>query len=84
MISIPQGFSLKIAEDECLGCGNCVAACPLSNSEYPFFKEDQEKLRLESGVAKIIDDAICWERSEIPDDCERCTLSCPTGAISIG
>ncbi len=73
--------SVSISSDDCLGCGNCVAACPISNPESERFEEGEEKLKLKSGIAKKDRDIVCWEDSKVPDDCEKCTLICPTGAI---
>ncbi|KXA89382.1 hypothetical protein AKJ61_03015 [candidate division MSBL1 archaeon SCGC-AAA259B11] len=73
--------ALSVDYKTCLGCGNCVAACPLSNPESPLFERGKRKLRLESGVVKKNKEVICWRNPEIPEDCERCTLICPTGAI---
>lgn len=72
---------ILIDEKTCLGCGNCIAACPVSNPESPIFSEDNRKIRLESGVAKKFSGVTCWEHPKVPDDCEKCTSLCPTGAI---
>lgn len=67
-----------------MGCGNCIVACPLSNTESPIFQEGGEIMRLEGGVSKIVVKNVnCWENPDIPEDCDKCTLLCPTGAIKI-
>lgn len=73
--------SLNISYEDCLGCGNCIAACPISNPESERFEEGEEKLKLESGVAKKDKSIVCWENPSVPNDCKKCTLICPTGAI---
>lgn len=73
--------SISISCETCLGCGNCIAACPISNPESPIFEENQKKLKLENGVARKNKAIVCWDNPEVPNDCNKCTLLCPTGAI---
>jgi ferredoxin-type protein NapF len=66
------------AEDErfpslCLRCGNCVRACPAG-----IVQSDTGRHGVGGLLAPLLsfDDDYCWE------SCNRCTLVCPSGAIS--
>lgn len=78
---VSQFYCIQINEDTCLGCGNCIAACPLSNPESPIFSEGNRKIKLESGVAKKFSGVVCWDHPKVPDDCEECASLCPTESI---
>ena len=69
---IGESYALNIEEDirghkECLGCGNCVDACPF------LFREPSRRDKTEqrtSMALEIIVGADC-------DQCDACVLACP-------
>lgn len=71
-------IGILITPELCIGCGNCVVACPrnsLASLEIAGGKGDEaEMLSCENGEAKS-KDAAC-------NGCGLCAGACPTGALS--
>jgi 4Fe-4S ferredoxin len=72
---------LKTDEDACLGCGNCVIACPVNALFDPYLaaghlNELDEKPLLEvlNGTVKVVDQEVCGS-------CATCSMICPATAI---
>jgi 4Fe-4S ferredoxin len=72
---------LKTDEDVCLGCGNCVIACPVNALFDPYLaaghlNELDEKPLLEvlNGTVKVVDQEVCGS-------CATCSMICPATAI---
>ena len=80
---------IRLDEDKCTGCGNCVVVCPVDASAEPdtaYGKAARTKstvFRIENGVAHIINLEKC--RRFPPDrvNCRVCEQSCYAGAIEI-
>ena len=75
-------MELKVNQDNCLGCGICVIACPVNASISPEnaggngAKTDEVVIMVENGFIKIFS----------PDKCElygTCQMFCPVNAIWI-
>ncbi len=75
-------MELKVNQDNCLGCGICVIACPVNASFSPEnaggngAKTDEVVTMVENGFIKIFS----------PDKCElcgTCQMFCPVNAIWI-
>ncbi|HPS90695.1 MAG TPA: 4Fe-4S binding protein, partial [Methanothrix sp.] len=72
---------IKTDEDACLGCGNCVIACPVNALFDPYLaaghlNELDEKPLLEvcNGTVKVVDQNACGS-------CATCSMICPVQAI---
>lgn len=63
--------SVGLKEDLCIGCKNCVAACPF---EVPRYNESTDR------ITKC---DLCQTRLQA-GRLPACVLSCPTGALTIG
>ena len=73
-------MELKVNQDLCLGCGNCVVACPVNASISPEVygghgsKTEDVIMMVENGVIKLFNQDKCRK-------CGTCPLFCPTDAI---
>ncbi|MDH4214490.1 MAG: 4Fe-4S binding protein [Candidatus Thorarchaeota archaeon] len=80
---------VKLDEEKCTGCGNCVVACPVDVAVEPptgigkAARGDVTVFRIDNGVAKIINLEKC--RRFPPDrlNCRVCEQYCCTDAIEI-
>ena len=70
---------LKVDQDKCLGCGNCVVACPVNGSISPETagghgpKTEDVIMMVENGVIKLFNE-------DKGPRCGTCPLVCPTDA----
>lgn len=73
-------MELKVDQDLCLGCGNCVVSCPVNASISPEVsgghgsKTEDVIMMVENGVIKLFNENKCTK-------CGTCPLFCPTDAI---
>lgn len=73
-------MELKVNQDNCLGCGNCVVACPINVSISPEAsgghgpRTTDVIMMVENGVIKLFSEDKCTK-------CGTCQLFCPTDAI---
>jgi 4Fe-4S ferredoxin len=72
---------LKTDEDACLGCGNCVIACPVNSLSDPYLAAGQLNeldrkplLEVRNGTVKVVDGEVCGS-------CATCSMICPVEAI---
>jgi 4Fe-4S ferredoxin len=72
---------LRTDEDECLGCGNCVIACPVNALSDPYLAaghlneiDTKPLLEVRNGTVKIVDQEVCGS-------CATCCMICPAEAI---
>lgn len=72
---------LKTDENACLGCGNCVIACPVNALSDPYLaaghlNELDEKPLLEvlNGTVRVVSQQVCGS-------CATCSMICPVEAI---
>jgi 4Fe-4S ferredoxin len=75
---------LKTDIDACLGCGNCVIACPVNALSNPYLaaghlNELDEKPLLEvlNGTVRVVNQEVCGS-------CATCSMICPVEAIWLG
>ncbi|MDR2873691.1 MAG: 4Fe-4S binding protein [Methanobrevibacter sp.] len=73
-------MELKVNQDNCLGCGVCVVACPVNASISPevsgghgALKEDTIMM-VENGFIKLLNKDVC-------EKCGTCQMFCPVDAI---
>ena len=73
-------MELKVNQDNCLGCGVCVVACPVNASISPEVsgghgsKTTDVIMMVENGVIKLFSEERCQK-------CGTCQVFCPTDAI---
>ena len=73
-------MELKVEQDNCLGCGVCVVACPVNVSISPEVagghgsKTEEVIMMVENGVIKLFSSDKCTK-------CGTCQMFCPTDAI---
>ncbi|MHA2163202.1 MAG: (Fe-S)-binding protein [Candidatus Thorarchaeota archaeon] len=80
---------IKLDEDKCTGCGNCVVVCPVDVAVEPSTSHGKAAMsgdtvfRVENGISKIINLDKC--RRFPPDrlNCRVCEQYCCTDAIEI-
>jgi 4Fe-4S ferredoxin len=72
---------LATDEEACLGCGNCVIACPVNSLSDPYLAaghlneiEAKPLLEVRNGTVKIVDQEVCGS-------CATCSMICPANAI---
>lgn len=71
---------LKVDQDKCLGCGNCVVSCPVNGAISPESagghgpKTKEVIMMVENGLVKLFNVDKCTQ-------CGTCPLFCPTDAI---
>jgi len=72
---------IRTDEDACLGCGNCVIACPvnaLSDSHLAAGQlhelDSKPMLEVKNGTVKVVDQTMCGSDA-------TCAMICPVGAI---
>lgn len=80
---------VKVDEDKCTGCGNCVVVCPANVAIDPEIGKglsttsDEVVLRVEDGKIKIIQLEKCRRFPPHGLDCRVCEQYCYTGAIKV-
>ncbi len=73
-------MEFKVNQDNCLGCGVCVVACPVNVSISTEVsgghgsKTEETIMMVENGVIKLFSQEKCTK-------CGTCQLFCPTDAI---
>lgn len=80
---------IRLEEDKCTGCGNCVVVCPVDVAAEPptsvgkAAMSEATVFRVENGISKIINLEKC--RRFPPDrlNCRVCEQYCCTDAIEI-
>lgn len=80
---------IKLDEEICSGCGNCVVVCPVDAKSEPdtaygkAARTSETVFRVENGIALIINLSKC--RRFPPDrvNCRVCEQGCSAGAIEI-
>ena len=72
---------LETDEDACLGCGNCVIACPVNALSDPYLAaghlnelDAKPLLEVRNGTVKVVDQEVCGS-------CATCSMICPVNAI---
>ncbi len=72
---------LRTDEDACLGCGNCVIACPVNALFDPYLAsghlnelDELPLLEVLNGSVKVVDQEVCGS-------CATCAMICPVEAI---
>jgi 4Fe-4S ferredoxin len=73
--------TLKTDEDACLGCGNCVIACPVNALSDPYLAaghlnelEKKPLLEVLNGTVKVVYQEVCGS-------CATCSMICPVEAV---
>jgi 4Fe-4S ferredoxin len=74
---------LETDEIACLGCGNCVIACPVNALSDPYLAaghlnelEIKPLLEVRNGTIKVVDQEVCGS-------CATCSMICPADAIRL-
>jgi 4Fe-4S ferredoxin len=72
---------LKTDEDACLGCGNCVIACPVNSLSDPYLAaghlnelDRKPLLEVRKGTVNVVDWEVCGS-------CATCSMICPVEAV---
>ena len=86
-------MELKVNQDNCLGCGICVIACPVNAAISPEnaggngAKTEEVVIMVENGFIKLFSPdkcELCGTKLFSPDKCElcgTCQMFCPVNAI---
>ena len=73
-------MELKVNQDNCLGCGFCVIACPVNadirpeNAGGKGAKPEEVIMMVENGFIKLVSPEKC-------EECGTCQMFCPVNAI---
>jgi 4Fe-4S ferredoxin len=72
---------LETDGERCLGCGNCVIACPVNALSDPYLAaghlnelDKKSLLEVTNGSIKVVNQDVCGS-------CATCSMICPTDAI---
>jgi len=75
-----MAFAVHVNTEECLGCNNCVVACPVDALElFSLDPVTKEKIYVvQDGCAISVD-----FKAELCAGCGVCVEACPTGVITL-
>jgi len=72
---------LMTDEEACLGCGNCVIACPVNSHYDPYLAAGHLNELEEKPLLEVLNGAVRVVNQEVCGSCATCSMICPADAI---